>query len=100
MAKLLTFNDGTTIEVMSSSTIYGVIIIFNDPIKLMNTWDLFTKENLSHGTIGELEFFDIVPLDLDLIKDDNGMIIARFESRDKTKVELAQEEINEILYGH
>ncbi len=100
MGKQLIFNDGSTLEVLTASTIYDVIIIFPDSNQIMPTWDLFTRENLSHGYIGDDEFYDIVPLDLDLIKDGNGLIIGRFECRDKTAMELAKEEIDKHFYGH
>lgn len=100
MSKILTFNDGSNIEIMESSTIYDVIMAFTDPIEMINVWNLFTRDNLSHGYIGNEEFYDIIPLDLDLIKDDNGLIIARFESRDKTKMELVKEEIDRCFFGY
>lgn len=97
MAKPLIFNDGSQLQVCDASTIYNVIIVFRDPMDVMAAWELFTKENMVHGYIGRDEFADIIPLDLDMIKDDSGMIIARFESRDKTEMELIKEEINKIM---
>ena len=100
MSKLLTFNDGSRLEVLDGSTIYDVIVIFESPEDIIPAWDLFTTENLSHGFIGSDEFCDIVPLDLDLMKNQNGMIIARFESRDKTQMELVKEEIDKYFYAY
>lgn len=98
MSKLLTFKDGSTLEVCDSSTIYDVIVIFPTSYDMIKAWDLFTKENLSHGTIGDMEFSDIVPLDLNLVKDEGGLIIGRFESRDKTEMELIKEELHKYYY--
>lgn len=100
MSKFLTFSDGSQLEVCESSTIYNVLVVFNNPHDAVDAWDLFTRENLSHGYIGLDEFTDIVPLDLDMIKDENGIVIARFESRDKTEMEKIKEEINSCLYSH
>lgn len=100
MSKMLTFNDGTQLEVCESSTIYNVIVVFANAQDAIALWDLFTKENLSHGYIGHDEFSNIIPLDLNMIKDDTGMIIARFESRDKTEMELIKEEIHNIMCSH
>jgi hypothetical protein len=100
LSKILTFNDGSQLEVCEASTIYNVIIVFSDAQNAITAWDLFTRDNLSHGYIGNDEFSDIIPLDLDMIKDDSGMIIARFESRDKTEMELIKEEIHNIMYSH
>lgn len=100
MSKILTFNDGSQIEVCDASTIYNVIIVFNTAHDAVDIWELFTRENLSHGYIGDCEFSDIVPLDLDLIKSDGGLIIARFESRDKTEIELIKDELDKYYYVH
>ena len=100
MGKFLTFNDGASIEVLEASTIYDVIIIFNNIADLVPVWSLFTRENMAHGHIGDQEFFDIVPLDVDLIRDPSGAVIARFESRDKTNMEYAKEQINKFFYVH
>lgn len=100
MSKFLTFNDGASIEVLEASTIYDVIIIFSSLAEMVPVWDLFTTENMVHGYIGNQEFTNIVPLDADLIRDSSGRIIARFESRDKTNIEVAKEEINKFFYTH
>lgn len=100
MSKILTFNDGSSLEVLDSSTIYNVVVIFSDPLDMIRAWDMFTRANLSHGTIGDEEFSDIVPLDLDAIKDGDGLIVARFESRDKTEMELIKEELDKYYYVH
>lgn len=100
MSKFLTFNDGAQLEVCDASTIYNVIVVFASPLDAMKAWELFTKENLEHGYIGDEEFSNIIPLDLDLIKDEHGIVIGRFESRDKTEMELIKEEISNILYSH
>lgn len=89
--KKLTFNNGATLEVLDASTIFDIIAVFSSPEDMIKAWDLFTKENMSHGYLGVNEFADVVPLDLDAIKDDSGRIIARFESRYKTEVELIKE---------
>lgn len=99
MSKPLIFNDGSQLQVCDASTIYNVITIFTSPSDAIEAWELFTRENLVHGYIGEDEFINIIPLDLDMIKDDDGVIIARFESRDKTQVELAKEELSKIMYS-
>lgn len=98
MSKFLTFNDGTSIEVLDTSTIYNIVVIFTDITDMVRIWDLFTRENLFHGFIGDEEFSDIVPLDLNAIKDESGLIIARFESRDKTEMELIKEELHKYYY--
>lgn len=100
MSKFLTFNDGASIEVLEASTIYDVIMIFDNMANLIPVWDLFTTENMVHGYIGDQEFFNIIPLDLDLVRDSSGRIIARFESRDKTNIEIAKEELNKFFYIH
>lgn len=94
------FNDGSQIEVCDASTIYNVIIVFNSAHDAVDIWELFTRENLSHGYIGDCEFSDIVPLDLDLIKSDGNLVIARFESRDKTEVELIKDELDKHYCIH
>ena len=98
MSKMLILNNGFQVDVLEASTIYNIIKVFTDPMDVMNVWDQFTKDNLSQGYIGDDPFKDIIPLDLDLIKDDNGLIIARFESRDKTEVELIKDEIRRHYY--
>jgi hypothetical protein len=98
MAKYLTFNDGSYIEVAESSTIYDVIMVFTEPVDIMEIWSHFTRENMSHCMLNDVEYFDIVPLDLDLIKDEeNSLIIARFESREMTAIELAKSEISKYM---
>ena len=54
MSKLLTFNDGSEISICESSTIYNVLVIFNNPHDAVDTWGLFTRENMAHGYIGDL----------------------------------------------
>lgn len=98
MGKFLTFNDGSYIEVAESSTIYDVIMIFTEPVDIMEIWSHFTRANMSHCMLDNVEYFDIIPLDLDLIKDEeNDLIIARFESREMTAIELAKSEINKYM---
>lgn len=98
MSKFLTFNDGSYIEVANSSTIFDVIIIFTEPTDIMEVWSHFTRDNMSHCILDNQEYFDIIPLDLDLIKDEeNSIIIARFESREMTTIELAKSEINKYM---
>lgn len=98
MSKFLTFNDGSYIEVADSSTIYDVIIIFTDSSEIMGVWDHFTRSNMRHCILDKEEYNDIIPLDLDLIKDENGIVIARFESRPMTAIELAKDEISKRMF--
>lgn len=98
MSKILTFKNGYSIEVYDKSTIYNIVIIFATPEDAIKVWEQFTVENMEYCVFDNMEYYNIVPLDLDLIKDDNGIVIARFESRNKTEIELIKDQIRDCLY--
>ena len=98
MSKILTFKNGYSFEVYDKSTINNIIIIFANPESAIEAWKQFTPENMEYCVLDDMEYFDIVPLDLDLIRDDDGIIIARFESRNKTEIEKIKDQIRSCLY--
>lgn len=98
MSKLLTFKNGQTLEVYDRSTIHNIVIIFANPEDAIEAWKQFTKENMEYCIFDNMEYHDLVPLDMDLIRDDDGIVIARFESRNKTEIELIKEQIRSCLY--
>lgn len=98
MSKLLIFKNGYTLEVYDKSTIHDIIVIFNNAESAIKAWEQFTVENMECCVFNDREYYDIVPLDLDLIRDDDGIIIARFESRDKTEIEKIKDQIRSCLY--
>jgi len=98
MSKILTFKNGYSIEVYDKSTIHNIVIIFANPEDAIKAWEQFTVENMEYCIFDNMEYYNIVPLDLDLIKDDNGIVIARFESRNKTEIELIKDQIRDCLY--
>lgn len=98
MSKILTFKNGYSLEVYDQSTIHNIIVIFNSPETAIETWKQFTIENMEYCIFDNMEYYDIVPLDLDMIRDEDGIVIARFESRNKTEIEKIKDQIRSCLY--
>lgn len=92
MSKVLTFTDGSTLDVTDASTVYDVVCVFATSAEMASAWDMFTEASLVSVKLGDEEFSNLLPVSMNAEKDENGNITVHYINRDKTDIELLQDE--------
>ncbi len=97
MKDILTLANGTTVELENGATLGSMKVVFADKASMVETWDMFTDENLKSVNIANssgaviAEYTDLVCASVKSTEQEDGTILTVFELRQKTEVELLKE---------
>ena len=99
MKDKIELKNGTEIELESGSSICNLTVLFEDKSSMVNTWELFTSENLSEvkiktsdgRVIGNYSNLLLVSETSTILL--NGIISTSFILREKTNIELQIESL-------
>lgn len=99
MKDKIELKNGTEIELESGSSIGNLTVLFEDKSSMVNTWELFTSENLSEvkiktsdgRVVGNYSNLLLVSETSTILS--NGIISTSFILREKTNIELQIESL-------
>ena len=95
MSKLLTFADGSTMWVSDQSTPTDIVAVFGSGEAAGEAWEKFTRENLRRGSLGDVAFTGLIPTGMSGTVDGNGNATVHYTAREKTEMEILQEQVTE-----
>lgn len=99
MKDILTLANGTTVELENGATLGSMKVIFANKASMVETWNMFTDENLKIATVTNSigvvigEYTNLVCASVTSKEQEDGTILTVFELRQKTEVELLKEEL-------
>lgn len=95
--KTLKLKDGKSYDFTDSSTIYDLVQVVEKFAEIDEVREALTAENLSEATFNEEPVTNILPVGVSVEAGMSGNITVHFENRDKTEIEIWQEQQDEAI---
>lgn len=95
--KQLVLSNGTTLDFTDSSTIYDLVQVVETFAEIDSVREEITEQNLEGATFNEEPVSNVVPVNVWVEAGMTGNITVHFTNRDKTDIEIWQEQQDEAI---
>lgn len=98
----LVLNNGTEVEIQPGSSLSDIRVVSQTKTDMVNTWDLFTNENLKTVKIKNGDNVEVGTYTNILLENETSSIqkdetiLTSFNLREKTEVELLRERVEQL----